>query len=466
MSTVYLVASIHIGSHRLFWFDELATIRFARLPDALAIWKAAGTLDPWGMPAPYYILVHAFQSGLGATEMAARLPSALAVAAGLLVTFDCTRRLTDGWHGLIAVGVLMCSFLPLFAFEARSYGLCFLFAALSLWVWAHSGDSRRSAVLFGAVFFCALLMHPYSVFCFLPYVAREILRGKIFSRKVVGAIAGMGCAAALLASHISSGLGKAGVFPGPHPTLAALEGVFQEMFPDGLLLIVCIMLWISIAGASAENTKAAAVLPMESTERVGWFFLLIPLAGFVIAELITHAFGTRYFIATLPGVAVASACLLWRNFREYRIIGIGVVALLVCAGAVRELRLAWHPESIEWPYGQQARIRQMLSLENSLRRDGKQFILISGNFLYYEAQYYSRQPDLYRYLEPDDPVYAIPDYFANYYSLKTWKLSDIKEHARQTAVINPLPDTLSGMKQAGFETKTRFTDPLVVVYFQ
>lgn len=466
LAAFYLLAGISIATHRLFWFDELGTIMFARLPGAMTIWKVAGQLDPWGMPAPYYMLVHAFQALLGPTELAARLPSTLGVAAGLLVAFDCTRRLTDGLHGLIAAAVLTCSFLPYYAFEARSYGLYFFFAALSLWLWAHTDNSRRSAVLFGAVFFCGFMMHPYAVLCLVPYGVWDLCRKRLTSTKVVAGVLGIACAAAILAIHISAAMAKSGRFPGQHPSQAALEEVFPQMFPDGMLLLVLIAIWIALVGVSGEKTKIAPVLPMPPAERVAWFFLLIPLAGFMLAELVTHAFDARYFIGTLPGAAVAFACLLWRYFRQSRLVALGVAALLVSAGAAKELHLVRNSESMDWPLGQQTRTRQMLTLENALRKDGKQFILVSGNFLFREAHYYSRHPEQYRYMEPDDDLYRIPDYFAQYYSLKTWSLNDIKEHARETAVILPAPKVLDALKQAGYTPITRFTDPIGVVYFQ
>ena len=55
---------------------------------------------------------------------------------------------------------------------------------------------------------------------------------------------------------------------------------------------------------------------MSGGERVGWLFLLIPLAGFVCAALVTNAFTDRYFIGTLPGVAVAFASLMYRVWHD------------------------------------------------------------------------------------------------------------------------------------------------------
>ena len=139
LTAFYLATSIYIASHRLLWIDEVVTAFCTRLPGWATIWEAfAQGASP--MPPTYFMAVRVFDNLLGHTEVALRLPSALAMTAGLLLTFDCARRLTDGLHGLIALSVLTCSFLPCYGHEARSYALYFMFAALSLWIWIHARD--------------------------------------------------------------------------------------------------------------------------------------------------------------------------------------------------------------------------------------------------------------------------------------------------------------------------------------
>jgi len=91
LATFYLATSMHIASHRLFWFDELATVHIARLPNIATIWTAlAQPMD--AQPPIYYMVVRMFDKVFGPGDFAARLPSTLAVVAGLLITFDCARR--------------------------------------------------------------------------------------------------------------------------------------------------------------------------------------------------------------------------------------------------------------------------------------------------------------------------------------------------------------------------------------
>ena len=178
LAVFYFVTSIQIATHRVFWFDELFTLYIARLPHVSTIWSALGNgVD--ALPPTYYMVVRLFDSLFGPGDIAARVPSMLAVAVGLLVIFDCARRLTDGLHGLIALSVAICSFLPYYGYEARSYGIYFMFAALALWAWTNQSLSRTTqAVLFGVTFFrgrvlSLLLWHVPAAICVVGTVALE-----------------------------------------------------------------------------------------------------------------------------------------------------------------------------------------------------------------------------------------------------------------------------------------------------
>ena len=207
LAVFYFATSIYIAAHRLFWFDEFFTVRIAQLPSWTTIWTALShAVD--SLPPFYYMLVRVFGQLFGGSEVVARLPSALAMVAGLLLTFDCARRLTDGLHGLIALSVLTCSFLPYYGYEARSYAIYFMFAALGLWVWTKSPSDKRSPVIFFGVALClGVTMHYYAVMCLAPYALWEFLRWKPWQRpsaKLIAGLVGVAVPAALLSPLILS----------------------------------------------------------------------------------------------------------------------------------------------------------------------------------------------------------------------------------------------------------------------
>jgi hypothetical protein len=444
------------------------TVLFARLPGTLTIWKAVSRVDPW-VPVPAYLVVHFFQKIFGAGQLAIRLPSAIGFAAGLFLTFDCARRLSDGLHGLLALAFLTCSFLPYYGYEARSYGVYFCLASLALWLWAHADSGIRPAVAFGIAYFLCCSVHPYASLCLVPYGLSDVLSRRPWwrpSAKLIAGGIGVCCAIGVLSIQILAVRRASGGFPGPHPSLGALELAYSETFPGGLFLLALIAIWFALLAAGRETVS---VPPMHPAERVGWLCFSIPIAGFAFAAFVTHAYASRYFVGMLPGIAVAFACLLWRYCSRIRALAAGIFLLLALAGAARQLQVVRHPESID-PYGQQTQTRQFLQLENSLWSDGKQYVLWSGNFLYLPAQYYSHHADRYVFLRPEDPrvraSMIIPLGLTPYYPFRVWTIQDLREHARETAVINPRPDTLDAMQKAGFHAEKRYAKPIDVVYFQ
>src|SRR5271166_2984340 len=362
MVAFYFVTSLYIASHRLFWYDEIFTLHIAWLPGFHTLWTAlAHAADP----PSYSMVVRMFGTLFGRSEVIARLPSTLAMVAGLLLTFDCARRLTDGLHGLIALSVLTCSFLPYYGYEARSYAIYFMFAALGLWVWTKATSNVRSAIFFGAALFLGVTMHYYAVMCLAPYALYEVLRWKPWQRpsaKLIAGVVGVVVPAALLSPLILSFSRKFSSGFWNRPSFAELRAIFPQLFPDALLLLALIAVWIVLSGSDKEDELVES---MKSGEAIGWLFLAIPLIGFVLAELGTNAFFSRYFICVLPGVAVAFSCLLWRNFRKDYRVPLGIFLLLAGWGAWKQMAVVQHPVTVE-----ATGIREFLSIESVLRAEG------------------------------------------------------------------------------------------------
>ena len=473
LAVFYFVTSVQIASHRLFWFDEFFTVRIAQLPTWTMIWTALSHAAD-SLPPFYYMLVRTFGTLFGNSEVVARMPSTLAVVAGLLLTFDCARRLTDGLHGLIALSVLTCSFLPYYGYEARSYAIYFMFAALGFWVWTKTASDLRSAIFFGAALFLAVTMHYYAVMCLVPYALWELVRWKPWQRpssKFVAGVIGVVVPAALLSPLIMSFSHKFSSGFWNRPSFAELRAIFPQLFPDALLLLALIMLWIVL---SVTDDRETVVKPMAASESIGWLFLCIPLAGFFLAELGTNAFFSRYFMCVLPGVAVAFACLLWRNFgKDYRV-ALGVLVLLAGWGVGKQMATARNPQSVE-----ATGIREFLGIESALRAEGKRYMVFYPPLIFSEAQYYSSHPDGCILLlppdfdQPDESPAPSPDPYlhqrlllnlSQFYPMQFWRLYNLKAEAQEVALIEPSPGVLDALQQEGFQVEVRSAAPLKIIY--
>lgn len=473
LTVFYFVTSIQIAAHRVFWFDELFTLYIARLPHISTIWAALGNgVD--ALPPAYYIVVRWFDSLFGPGDIAARVPSMIAMALGLLVIFDCARRLTDGLHGLIALSVATCSFLPYYGFEARSYGVYFMFAALAMWAWTNESLSpRRQAILFGLVFFAGECFHYYFGMCLLPFVLWELLHwkpGRRPSLKIVAGIIGGVAPVVILSPLILSFSRK---FAGGYwnrPSFPELRAIFSQIFPDGLFLLALVMIWIVLSRNDEE--KEIALEPMPEAEVVGWLCLAIPFAAFLVS-MKTNAFYSRYFIGVLPGVAVAFAVLLWRHLRRGAQVSMGVFLLLAGWGAGQQLTTVRHPDRVE-----ATGIRPFLEVEDSLHLEGKRYYVFSGPMLFLEALQYSTHPEQVVLLLPNnfnhiekgqrDPYQhqRLEANLSQYHPMQIWTVDDLSLHRADSALVEPTDEILGDLKRAGINTGTRFSEPMQVDYLR
>jgi len=472
LAAFYLATSIYIASHRLFWFDEIFTVHIAELPSLAIIYDALGHAAD-GLPPGYYILATTAQKLFGSREVAVRLPSALAMTAGLLVTFDCARRLTDGLHGLIALAVLTCSFLPYYGYEARSYAIYFMLSALSLWIWTCTPDDKRwPAIAFGAVLFLAVTIHYYAVLLLVPYGLWELYCWKPWQRlspKLMAGILGVVLSTALMWKLMHSFSHQFSAAFNAPPSFLALGETSSLFFPDGLFLLGLIMVWAVSVGT--KDGKPLQLQPMQPAESVGWLFLCIPLAGFVLAKWKTNAFIGRYFISALPGIAVAFSCLLWRHLHNARRVSLGVFLILATWGVGTQLKATLHPNPVDSTNWQQTKTRYYLDLETPLRDEGKRFLVFSNSILHLEVAHYSKHPNDCVLLLPSDPrhqnIQNLMEFkLVPYYPLKFWTFADLKVHASEVALIEPWPDILDELRQAGFKITVRFPRPREVVYLQ
>lgn len=461
----YLFSSLWIASRRLFWYDEISTVLVARLPNWASIWRAFDVIPP-----SYFLLVRLFERMLGPTELAARIPSALAVTAGLLIIFDCARRLSDNLHALAGLALLTCSLLPQYGYEARPYGIYFMLAAAELWLWVRTPRSHKgSALLFGVTVFLAFNAHYYSVLCLVPYAAFEASEWKPWrapSVKLLAGVLGLLCGVVELSRQIMAARQVSPGFWAP-PDFGALRAVYGEFFPFGLFVGAAVLLWI----AWTVQQENVSLYPMRAGERVGWFFLLIPVAGYVVAKLFTNAFFNRYFIGMLPGVAVAFSCALWRRFRNSPGVSAGIVVLILLFGVGLQISVTARPWKIEPPYPSHAaaELRELLSMEATLTRDGKTFIAARADrIIGVEARYYSKHPELYAFvitphLEGTGRVHLNS---AQYHPMRFWSLEELRAHARETALVDPSEDTVKAMTDAGFHIKSFGSERLKIVYLE
>jgi hypothetical protein len=457
----YVATSLYIASRRLLWFDEIFTAFASRMPNVRTIWESL-SVSLQQIPLPYFLITRIFDQVFRHADIGLRVPSVLGLGAGLLVTFDIARRLTDGLYGLIAMSFLTTSFVIYYGHEARPYALYFMLAAMALWLWVVTKEeSKTAAVAFGAVFFIGVGVHYYFVLCLAPFVIMALATRRIFHPKVIAAATGVICLLAVLYPQIASTLsaaraGKIGAWGLASTTL--LQWVYGDLFPTATIPLVLIAIGVAIFGSRSGERLVAS---MSSGERVSWLFLAVPLASYILAHLTSGFMHSRYIIGAVPGIAVAVTCLFWRHCRESRYLSLALLVVVGGFGLSQQLRTIRHVDHIQATGAgdHQEQTRQMLALEDTLRREGKQHFAVASELLFLEVWYYSKHPEQYGLIAPAWE-------YKKYITLNFLSVEEIVANARQTALINPDPGLLNALSRAGLHLKVRFAEPHYIVYLE
>ena len=142
-SLVMLVVGLWRISGPSFWRDEAATMSAIRRPLPV-LWQMLGTTDV--VHSTYYLLMWPLVRMLGTSELGARLPSVVAVAAAAGGVAAIGRRLASERTGLAAG--LTFALLPVasrYGQEARSYALVMALAVLASYLLVRTIDMETSS---------------------------------------------------------------------------------------------------------------------------------------------------------------------------------------------------------------------------------------------------------------------------------------------------------------------------------
>ena len=471
LAAFYLATSLYISAHRLLWYDELFTVLVCRLPSLGTMWSALSQ-GADQTPLLYALVMRVSDTLFGHSDIGVRVPSAVAMAAGMLVVFDAARRIAGGACGLAAMAVLSTSFVMNYGFEGRPYALFFLFASLALWQWVATRDeSWKAACVFGGIVLLGMSTHIYFVFTLAPFGIFCIARRRWLHPKLIAGAVGVACGLAAAYPIIAGSMAAVkanAVSSWAHPTAKALQGVYGEFFPLSAVPLAATVILL----ACFARRRSLAVPDMGDGERLAWLFLSIPLACYIAAALVTDFFYNRYMIGTVPGVAVGVTCMLWRHCREARFLVLAVVLLFAGFGAREQwlrarLVAQIQPASAlgdegDYPYDDhQARVRTMLEMEPMLRSEGKTLVAYTGSLLYLETWFYSKNRSTHALYWPWKPWII-----SRYVPLRYLSLEDIVANARHIALVSPDPELIKELEEAGLRARTRVDSPLNVVYLE
>ncbi len=460
LAIFFVASSLYISVHRLLWFDEILTALVSRLPNLATMWKALHEVADQTPPL-YFLVTRTFDQMFHHSDIGLRVPSALALGVGLLVTFDIARRLTDGLYGLIAMSLLATSAVAYYGYEARSYAIYFMLAAVALWLWAFTkAESKLAAVAFGAVFLVGVAIHYYILLCLIPFGIAAFSDKRIVHWKLMFAALGAALPLATLYPLIASSRAFANsVGPTWAPSISKLVATYLNFLPTSALL----SLGVVVIGTVAFGKSRDHLVPsMGAGERVGWLFLVVPCAAYILGQLVTHLFHDRYTIGAAPGMVVGATCLIWRHCRESRFLSLAILLAVGGSAVGQQVRAMRNINEIKADSGEyQERTLHLQSLEEMLIRDGKQHVVLDWDIEYLEAWYYSKHRADYECFT-SEKRWAI----ARYTPLHFVSIAEIVANAKNTALVAPTPALTEALARAGLHLKSRVADSQQIIYLE
>jgi hypothetical protein len=110
------------------------------------------------------------------------------------------------------------------------------------------------------------------------------------------------------------------------------------------------------------------------------------------------------------------------------------------------------------------RLKAMLRLESKVPASATRFIVLSASdLLSVEAPYYSKHPEKYVLLPSDNVVSRVEMNLGQYSAMRFWTLDDLKIHARDAVLVDPPPEAVAALEQAGYKVAVRLDESLEVV---
>lgn len=149
-----------LGAQSL-WSDELASWRQSHQASIADVIEVGVRPTPY--PPAFQILLFFVEKHVGESEIALRVPSAIAGVFAIVAMFFLAKQLYSEREGLIAAGLLAFSYQSVYySQEARAYSLLLLFSILSAHFWFRAReqlevDDRMAASTAAAYAMCAIV---------------------------------------------------------------------------------------------------------------------------------------------------------------------------------------------------------------------------------------------------------------------------------------------------------------------
>jgi Dolichyl-phosphate-mannose-protein mannosyltransferase len=402
-AAAYIIPNVALAHRKLIWDDEFFTLYLSKTASWSNLWSALSTGADQHPPSFYY-LTHLIFKVAGTTHVTLRATALFGFGLSCVCLYEIARQMMGRRWAVSALWLPLTTPALYYATEARGYGLELGFVTFSLLMWllATQGRHRVWTVPALAAGLClAVASHYYAVLFVFPLGMGELV--KMVKRRSMDVPIWCALFASLIPLLLFAPLLlKAETYSG-HFWAVPHWGSMLQWYPSMLGRMPMILLAASglvflLRIPATEDPRGAAPdirLPVIVAVTAS---ALLPVVGGIIAQLITHAFADRYFIATLPGAVIL---LLWGLRRIIRNDVIGPA--LTCALCIVLFAQQWR----ELRAGQISTFRQTKSIATRLRQVRDAPIVLSEVTVFHRLSFYANRDLASRLVYVADPHLSV-----------------------------------------------------------
>jgi len=398
-AVVYIIPNVFLARHKLMWDDEFFTLYLSKTANWSDLWRALSTGADQHPPSFYY-LTHLIFKVAGTSHLTLRLTALFGFGLCCLCLYEIARQTVGRRWGVPAMLLPLTTPALLYATESRGYGLelGFITFSLLMWILAVERKKRVWTVPALAIGLClAVASHYYAVLILLPLVLGEFV--KMSTRRSIDLPTCSALVASLMPLLLFAPLILRASSYSAHfwalPEWGAMLLWYQVMLgrmPFVLLAAAALVFLLRIPAKEdlcleTPEVQMPAVIALTASA-------LLPVAGVIIAKLVTHAYTERYFIAALPGSCIL---LLWGLRRISRNDTAG--PMLVSALCIVLFAQQWRDLRKE----QISTLREIRSVATLLRQVPDVPIVISQYTVFHRLSFYGRRDLANRLVYAADP---------------------------------------------------------------
>ena len=363
--TLFYFADVCLrASAKYFWYDEILTLYFSRLPNLTVLWSALHTGIESNPPA-FHLLTRAVNTMFGEGLITTRLPEIVSFWIVCLCLFKFVERRAGVLAGIIAMTLPMLTGAYYYAYEARPLIIVVAFCALALLCWDNAtnfGGRKRWLIGFSLALFCAFMFHCYAILLVIPFGLAELV-SDIRSHRVqwsfwialsLPLVPAVALYLPLLRAFkaYTQGTDFILIFP---PVWSQVFTFYSFLLlPCSVLLIIALALYAFDKANPLENHAQPVTLCFTSRDMlVVLGLVLLPAFGVLVAQRIHSPYFSRYFLSALLGVCIPFA-ILTRAAESRRWTARLLALILICSlglnfGRLLRHRMQGYGESLREP---------------------------------------------------------------------------------------------------------------------